>query len=419
MGLNLGKALSGAVGGFLTGGPAGAIAGGIAGALSPEEKAAQASFNTQLNTQTDTSSTENVISNQDTTNQIDTLSSLIGSGATTGVTTGETTGVGTAVIGPSDLALPGIEQLLAGASANLGAPATAGFTDPQLAGQLLQTGVGGAADQIGALGQQTAETQTFLSSTDLLSPESNPFLASSIQASINPLLKNLMETILPGISGGATAVGGIGGSRQGVAEAGAIGNFLETAGNISAQQSSDAFQQGVNTLQQSQGNANPLAALLQQPGTLLQQVGGTQQGQGQLELDETNKKLLEFANLIGSQNLGTQAATTQVGTSAGTQAGTVTSQQTGTGSSTQAGNVSGTVDTSKTGTTSTEAIKKGTSEATPGQLDSGAAGAFGAGLTIGDFLNGTPPGTSTPVSINSPFPARPDGARIAVGGQQQ
>lgn len=427
MGLNLSSALSGAVGGFLTGGPAGALAGGIAGALAPD--GSPATTVQQLDTQTDTSSTQNVVTNQDTTNQIDTLSSLLGSGTTTGATTqqqqgattGETAGAGTAVVGPSELALPGIQELLAGASANLGAPATAGFTEAQTAGQNLQTGT--AAGQIGELGQQTAATQAFLSNPDLLTPGSNPALAASIQGSINPLLRSLMESILPSIAGQATAVGGIGGSRQGVAEAGAIGNFLDTAGNISAQQASQAYQSGLNTLLQSQTNANPLAALLQEPGNLLQQVGGTQQTQAQVELDEQNKKLLEFANLIGSQNLGTQGATTETGTTAGTttasgsgtQTGATTNQQIGTGSSTQVGNVSGTTDTSKTGTSATTAIQTG--ETTPGTLESGPLGDFGAGLAIGDFLNGTPPGTSTPT--NSPFPTAPDGSRIAVGGQQQ
>jgi len=408
MGLNLKKALSGAVGGFLTGGPAGALAGGVTGALAGDGSVSPSTA--QLNTQTNTTANENVVSNQDTTNQIDTTSTLAGSGTTAGATTGETAGAGTAVTGPSGLALPFIQELLAGAQGNLNAPATAGFNPNQVAGQNLLSGV--TAGQIGDLGAQTAATQSFLSNPNILSPETNPFLAASIQGSIDPLLRNLTESILPSISGGATAVGGIGGSRQGIAEGQAIGDFLQTAGNISAQQASGAFQNGLGTLLASQGNANPLAALLQTPGNLLNQVGGQQQIQEQIALDERNRKLAEFAALLSSQNLGSQGATTQTGTTAGTTSGATTNQQTGTGASTQVGNVAGTVDTTKAKTSTTEAL----TSATPGQEQIGPLAGLGSGLAVGNFLNNLPTNAVTAPIPGAGIPAINSGSATDPGG---
>lgn len=116
----------------------------------------------------------------------------------------------------------------------------------------------------------------FLTSTDLLSPESNPFLAQTAQAAIRPIFQNLTESILPSIRSGAIGAGQFGSSRQGIAEGIASRGALQTAGDVSSNIFSQAYGQGLGALQGGLGLAPQTAALSLLPGQIQQGIGEQQ-----------------------------------------------------------------------------------------------------------------------------------------------
>ncbi len=279
MGLDLGAALQGGLGGFSTGGPLGALAGGIAGGLSGPGPG-----------------TANQFIQQDSTS----------------------------TTSPLAFQQPYIDQLLAGAQASFENPQSqvAGFNPNQIAGQ--NQLVSQAAPGVANLAQQTGDSLGFLQSTSLLDPNSNPYLQASAQASLNPLIQSLTQQILPNIAGGAVATGGIGGSRQGVAEGNAINQFQNVAGNMLNTQFSNAYQQGLGTMLAANAQSPQQAQLLQESGNILNQVGGVQQQQTQNQLNEEQLRLQQYQNLVGNlygsqtvntltQNTAETAAPAQVG----------------------------------------------------------------------------------------------------------
>ncbi len=74
----------------------------------------------------------------------------------------------------------------------------------------------------------------------------NPYFAPALQAAFQPVTQNLMENVLPGIRGAAIQSGGLGGSRQGIAEGKAVNDYtrnLANAGATAAYQFNQAGQQ--------------------------------------------------------------------------------------------------------------------------------------------------------------------------------
>lgn len=116
----------------------------------------------------------------------------------------------------------------------------------------------------------------FLTSTNLLSPESNPFLAQTAQAATRPIFQNLTEQVLPAIRGGAIGAGGFGGSRQGIAEGIASRGALQSAGDVSGNIFSQGYGQGLGALQQGLSLAPQTASLGLLPSQIMQQIGEQQ-----------------------------------------------------------------------------------------------------------------------------------------------
>lgn len=255
MGFDLGGALAGGIGGFMTGGPAGAFAGGISGGLTGPEPGSATQF-----IQQDSTSTTSPLAFQQ----------------------------------------PYLDQLLSGAQASYLNPESqiAGFNQNQIAGQ--EQLVSQAAPGVANLAQQTGDSLGFLQSTSLLDPNSNPYLQASAQASLNPLVQALTQQILPNIAGGAVTTGGIGGSRQGIAESNAINQFQNVAGNMLNTQFSNAYQGGLNTMLAANAQSPQQAQLLQTSGNILNQVGGQQQQQTQAQLNEEQLRLQQYQNLVGT-----------------------------------------------------------------------------------------------------------------------
>lgn len=72
---------------------------------------------------------------------------------------------------------------------------------------------------------------------------SNPYLQPQAQAITNQVNQNLQQQILPSINSGAIASGGFGGSRQGIAQANAIGQTNQALGNSLANLYGNAYAQ--------------------------------------------------------------------------------------------------------------------------------------------------------------------------------
>lgn len=75
---------------------------------------------------------------------------------------------------------------------------------------------------------------------------SNPYLQGQANAITNTATRNLQNNILPGIASGAVAAGGYGGSRQGIAEANAIGQTNQGITNSIAGLYGNAYAQDQN-----------------------------------------------------------------------------------------------------------------------------------------------------------------------------
>ena len=140
--------------------------------------------------------------------------------------------------------------------------------------------------------QGTQEAGQFLTNPNLLSPESNPFLAQTAQAATRPIFQNLMEQILPVIRGGAVGAGGFGGSRQGIAEGIASRGALDAAGDVSGDIFSQAYGQGLNALQGGLSLAPQTAGLGLLPSQIMSQVGAEQQ-------NAPFNQLAQFQQLLG------------------------------------------------------------------------------------------------------------------------
>lgn len=144
----------------------------------------------------------------------------------------------------------------------------------------LAAGIPGQVDPITQYGQD-------LISGQYLDPASNPYLTDYIQTAIDPLTQSLMQEVLPGIRSEAIAAGGYGGSRQGLAEAGAVDAYLQQASDITTQMAAETY-----ALERGYQQAAPetIGAALQLDllaPTLTAEVGAAQQAEEQALLDET------------------------------------------------------------------------------------------------------------------------------------
>jgi len=112
----------------------------------------------------------------------------------------------------------------------------------------------------------------------------NPFLDQAIQALQQSSNQNLQRNQLPAIRNNAVAAGGLGGSRQGIAEGLAISDLNQTLVNQEAQLRSGQFNQDQqNQLQALINQGNILGGQGAGQGALLA-AGGIQQQQAQAEI---------------------------------------------------------------------------------------------------------------------------------------
>lgn len=156
------------------------------------------------------------------------------------------------------------------------------------------------ASQIQPFIQNAQNTSSFLTNPGLLDPNSNPFLAQSAQAAINPLKNSLLQDILPAIGADAIGTGNFNSSRKGVGQGIAIDKFLSQAGDISSNIFSNAFGQGLNTLTQNLQLSPQIAGLGLLPSDILSGVGGERRGLAQEQQLDPFNQLARFQGLLGS-----------------------------------------------------------------------------------------------------------------------
>lgn len=236
-------------------------------------------------------------------------------------------------------------------------------------------------------GQQMAlPAQQFLLSGDVLNPESNPALGAAIQGAIRPITQQFENTVLPGIRNEANLVGGLGGSRQGVAEGLASQAYLDAVGSTAAGMQNEAYQSGLGALIGGLGPtlgagasgteaglqeavrslfASPsLPGLALAPATVTGGVGAQQRGLEQAQLSE------EAQRYLAEQLLPFAAAQDVAALAFGFPGGTVTS--------------TGTFDRPGGGLGSL--ISGGLGGAASGAALGGAFGQPGAGAGVGGLL---------------------------------
>jgi hypothetical protein len=161
--------------------------------------------------------------------------------------------------------------------------AVAGFDPAQTAGQ--EQVLGAVPGQQGVVGSAATGNQ-FLTSGDVLRPDSNPALAQYMDAATKPLYQNLTEQVLPSVRSGAAAADQFGSSRQGIAEGLAAGRTAQAAGAATADIANKGYQTGLDAMTKGIGLAPQTAQDLALPGLTTSGVGDVRQQLAQAMLGE-------------------------------------------------------------------------------------------------------------------------------------
>jgi len=186
--------------------------------------------------------------------------------------------------GGANPALEILQRQLAGTPSTISGPAGGGGVP----------GGGGApgGGQVGQFVNAAVGGGQFLAGGDVLFPESNPALRAATDAAIRPLTENFLETILPGIRGEAITSGGLGGSRQGIAEGQASRGLLRQIGDTSASIQANAFQQSLDAMVKALFAAPQTAQLPFVGPAAIEAVGAQRQQFAQAQLSEQAQRFL-------------------------------------------------------------------------------------------------------------------------------
>lgn len=161
------------------------------------------------------------------------------------------------------LAYPGLQNFAANTPERYQGPTVAGFTPAQTSGQEQLLGAAGSQKQIAdqALaglsqvqnlpwdvansrnfqGQDLTTSSNIFNDQGIWNPNFNAGTAAAIDAAQRPLYQNLQEQVLPNIRSGAITAGGLGGSRQGIAEGLAAGRTAQAAGDVGSKIVEDLY----------------------------------------------------------------------------------------------------------------------------------------------------------------------------------
>ena len=193
---------------------------------------------------------------------------------------------------------------------------TAGFTAPETQAQSMLTGA--------VPGQQQQVANTALSNYSTLSNaadvNNNPYLQKAVEGATRPVWQQLTDYAMPQIRRSYEASGGLGSSRQGIAEGLATGRTAQSSLDTAAKMYSDAYGQGLNTQQSALSMAPSVSALQTASAETLSAVGAQQREMEQAKINEdVNRytynqnlpynKLTDYANLVTKQLGGTGTST--------------------------------------------------------------------------------------------------------------
>lgn len=185
-----------------------------------------------------------------------------------------------------------------------------------------------AIQQLGTAGQQMnpyvqalQQANQGYATGDLLDVNNNPALQGYLDAATRQIMQQYTDVISPGITGQAAAVGGIGSSRQGIAEGLAAGRTQQAVGDTTAQILNSAYGQGLNATMQAQGLSPAIARMMTLPANVTQQQAGLQYGLDTENDQAALARLEAYKNLIGGGGYGGSSTTTGPATQTGGVAG--------------------------------------------------------------------------------------------------
>lgn len=241
-----------------------------------------------------------------------------------GKSSGSTTN--TSSTAPSTMQQPYIAKLLSEADRlyNTGGPqffpgsTVAGFTDAEKQGQA--SVLANAAQQTSLWNQNVPQAiNVGLNSYDVAN---NPVVQNAAKAATQPIIQQLREEVLPGIQNSAVSSGGLGGSRQGIAQAQGIERASRAAMDTSAGIYNTAYGQGLTALQNTLGMMPNLQQASFLPGAAQSAVGAQQRELNQAQINEDMARytynqnlpfqnLTEYGNTIGKPFGGTSTSSVQ------------------------------------------------------------------------------------------------------------
>lgn len=209
------------------------------------------------------------------------------------------------------LATPIFEQYLKGGTEGLKGLVYPGYTvapqspTEQLASSMLKTQATGALTDtsnamLGGL--------NFLSSGQVLRPESNPGLQGAIDAATRPITKSFGEVIMPQVRGDAILSGGYGSNRQEINTRMAASDAERQIGDTAAALAFQGYNSGLDAMGRSLAFAPSVMQAAQTPGMTLSAIGAQERGfEQQMISDEMTRFYNQnfFPLMLAQQIAGT------------------------------------------------------------------------------------------------------------------
>lgn len=149
----------------------------------------------------------------------------------------------------------------------------------------------------------------------------NPYFRGAVDASLRPYQQEFTQSVLPGIKSSGVSAGGLGSSRQGIAEGLASQSYAQKTGDIVAQMGSDAYKTGLGVSLAANQIAPTYAGLQYLPAQVKEAVGGQQQAWDQQAInDKVNQFYLQqqYPLNMAAQLLGLATGQMPGGTSVAT-----------------------------------------------------------------------------------------------------
>lgn len=145
----------------------------------------------------------------------------------------------------------------------------------------------GAGDSSVQLGQDMASGKYL---------DANTYLKPAIEATVNPVIRNVRESVLPGIGSAAQTSGAYGGSRQAVLEAQTLRDTQQTVADTAAKMFNDNYGRERQLQMMAPSLISAGSQLNTVPLTLLEQAGTQQYNLDSMPLREQQAKWQEELN---------------------------------------------------------------------------------------------------------------------------